>query len=325
MSERFVVTGGAGFIGCNLAQALNQRGHTDLLIVDNVDHPAKQENVDSLQLSDLIGIDDFRARVAENRLPEITTVFHLGACSSTTETDETYMMDNNTRYTRELCTWCLGHDVRFIYASSAATYGDGAKGYDDEDSLTPTLKPLNLYGVSKQEMDLWALKHKHLNRVVGLKYFNVFGPHENHKGYMRSVVNKAHVQILDTGRLELFRSEHPDYEDGKQLRDFVYVKDAVNVTLFFHDHPEVSGLFNCGTGTARSWLDLGNAVFAAMNRHPEIRFIDLPEQLKGKYQYFTEASTTKLRAAGYTAHFTPLETAVQDYVQNFLTECPPTQ
>jgi ADP-L-glycero-D-manno-heptose 6-epimerase len=269
-------------------------------------------------MDDLLGIDAFRKQVAEDRLPDIDTVFHLGACSSTTETNEAYMMDNNTAYTRELCEWCLRHDVRFIYASSAATYGDGSRGYDDDDSITPSLEPLNLYGVSKQDMDLWALRNGHLDRVVGLKYFNVFGPHENHKGYMRSVINKAYLQIQDHGDLALFRSEHPDYEDGKQLRDFVYVKDAVNVTLFFHDHRDVSGLFNCGTGIARTWLDLGHAVFAAMDREPDIRFIDLPAELKGKYQYFTQAATDKLRAAGYTAAFTPLEDAVADYLRGYL-------
>jgi ADP-L-glycero-D-manno-heptose 6-epimerase len=207
-----------------------------------------------------------------------------------------------------------------VYASSAATYGDGAQGYDDDDVVTPTLKPLNMYAYSKQMFDLWALKHGLLESIVGLKYFNVYGPYEDHKGDMRSVMEKSFEQIRATGEVKLFKSYRPEYKDGEQKRDFIYVKDAVDVTLHFAlqapDAP--GGLFNCGTGEARSWLDLARAVFAAVGKEPRIEFIEMPEHLKGKYQYFTEASTKKLRAAGYERSFTSLEDGVREYVQGYL-------
>ena len=199
------------------------------------------------------------------------TVFHLGANSSTTEKNASHLVENNYRFTRELCEWCLHHDIRFIYASSAATYGDGSLGYSDSDDITPTLKPLNMYGWSKQMFDLWALRHQLFDRIVGLKYFNVYGPREDHKGDMRSVINKAYHQVLETGEVKLFKSYRPEYKDGEQARDFVFVKDAVAATLFFNDHRNVNGLFNCGTGKARTWNDLAKAVFAAMRRPAEDR------------------------------------------------------
>jgi len=205
-----------------------------------------------------------------------------------------------------------------VYASSAATYGDGSFGYDDDDHATLSLQPLNMYGYSKQMFDLWALSHGLFDRIVGLKYFNVFGPHEEHKGDMRSVVHKAYGQVLTRGYLELFKSDKPEYADGEQMRDFIYVRDVVDVTLHFAQNRKQSGLLNCGAGKARTWVALATAVFTALELPVDIRFIEMPDALKGKYQYFTQAKTEKLRAAGYTAPFTELEDAVRDYVVNYL-------
>lgn len=318
MSVQFIVTGGAGFIGRNVVEALNQRGSDNILIVDHLGGDEKWKNLIGLRFEDVMSIDDFRNLIGEYTFDELETVFHLGACSSTTEKDADYLIDNNYRYTREVCEWCLSNDVRLIYASSAATYGDGALGYSDKDEQTPGYRPLNMYGLSKHLFDLWALRNHLFDRIVGLKYFNVFGPHEDHKADMRSVVHKAYGQILSTGTVELFKSYRDDYADGEQCRDFVYVKDAVDVSLFFHNHQEVSGIFNCGSGNARTWKDLVNALFAAMGREPAIEFIDMPETLRDQYQYFTEADVGKLRTAGYERAFTPLEKAVKDYVKGHL-------
>ena len=262
--------------------------------------------------------DDFLFALRNDSLGKVDAVFHLGANSSTTEKNASHLVENNYRFTRELCEWCLHHDIRFIYASSAATYGDGSLGYSDSDDVTPTLRPLNMYGWSKQMFDLWALRHGLFDRIAGLKYFNVYGPREDHKGDMRSVIHKAYHQILETGEVKLFKSYRPEYKDGEQVRDFVFVKDAVAVTLFFDDNRNVNGLFNCGTGKARTWNDLVKAVFAAMGRPPKITYIDMPETLREKYQYRTEADMTKLREAGYEEPFTSLEDGVADYVKNYL-------
>ncbi len=314
-TPHLIVTGGAGLIGSNLIRALNQRGLQDITVVDDLNHPAKEANLKPLAFARYLDKAAFRESFLSDREPAAETVFHLGACSSTTEQDADYLDDNNRRYTRQLCDWCLAHDTRFIYASSAATYGDGSRGYDDSDTLLPELEPLNLYGQSKQRFDHEALAAGLLDRIAGLKYFNVYGPGEAHKGDMRSVVFKAYHQIRDNGHLQLFRSHREGYADGEQLRDFVFVDDAVAVTLFFHDHREVSGIFNCGTGQARTWLDLGRAVFAAMGREPDIRFIDMPAAIRDKYQYYTQAETRKLRAAGYDRPFTTLEDGVRRYIE----------
>lgn len=317
-SPTFIVTGGAGFIGCNLVAALNARGHTNIIIADSLNHPDKQKNLDGLKFSEYLDKDDFRERFLSGDQPPVTTVFHLGACSSTTETSAEYLNDNNLLYTQQLCEWSIANGARFIYASSAATYGDGELGYSDNDKLTPQLKPLNLYGNSKQNFDLWAMDKGLFSKITGLKYFNVYGPHEDHKDSMRSLVNKAYAQILETGKLKLFKSHIEGWEDGKQERDFVYVKDAVAVTLYFHDNPTTSGLFNCGTGIARTWVDLANATFAAMGREPNIEFIDMPESIRDKYQYHTKADPSKLEAAGCKAPSTSIEDGVRDYIQNYL-------
>lgn len=323
MKSAVIVTGGAGFIGRNLIAALNHRGENQIYVVDTLGRDEKWRNLAGLVFEDIWGIADFRQRVRENRLPKVRTIFHLGACSATDEADADYLLDNNYRTTRELCEWAQHAGTRFIYASSAATYGNGELGYDDSDEITLRLRPLNMYGYSKHMFDLWALRSARLKSIAGIKYFNVFGPGEDHKGHMRSVVNKAAAQIVEHGRVQLFRSHHPQYAHGQQLRDFVYVKDAVAQTLFYHDRPDVSGLFNCGTGQARSWLDLANAVFAALGREPVIEFIEMPDAIRDKYQYFTQADMTKARHAGYTHQPASLEASVKNYVQNHLQPAAP--
>src|SRR5690606_5718803 len=230
-----------------------------------------------------------------------------------------YLIDNNYTVTKELAEWSLSRGTRFIYASSAATYGDGAEGMDDRMEDLTRLRPLNMYGYSKQLFDLHAQRQGWLGQIVGLKYFNVFGPNEDHKGDMRSLVNKAFQQIQASGKVQLFKSYKPEYRDGEQMRDFLYVKDAVEMTLHFADQaPSVGGLFNLGSGEANTWLTLANAIFAALGRDPRIEFIDMPEVLQGKYQYYTKADITKLRATGYDRAMTSLPQAVRDYVQNYL-------
>ncbi len=315
---KFIVTGGAGLIGSNIVRELNSRGCTDILVVDHLNHPGKQANLDSLKYAEYMDRTEFRKSFLSGGTGAVSGVFHLGACSSTTETNQAYLDDNNTGYTKDLCEWSLENGARFVYASSAATYGAGEYGYSDSDSVTPLLKPLNLYGWSKQKFDLWAMSSGMLGKIAGLKYFNVFGPGEDHKGDMRSVVNKAYRQIGETGRISLFKSYRPGWADGCQDRDFVYVKDAAKVTLWLYDHPEVNGIFNCGTGCARTWLDLARALFKAMGRDEAIDFIDMPEQLRDKYQYHTQAEMSKLRERGCHTAFRSLEDAVDDYVRTYL-------
>jgi len=242
----------------------------------------------------------------------------LGACSSTTERDAAYLIENNFEYTKNLCAWTLGRHARFVYASSAATYGDGERGMDDKNDALHRLRPLNMYGYSKHLFDLYAQRTGLLKSVIGLKYFNVYGPNEDHKGDMRSVVAKAFEQILTTGTLSLFKSHRPDFEDGKQRRDFLYVKDAVEATLHLAERPLAGGLYNVGSGEARTWVELAHAVFAALGRDPRIEFVDMPETLRGKYQYHTCADVAKLRQTQFTTQFTSLEDAVRDYVINYL-------
>ena len=318
MSSRVVVTGAAGFIGRNMVAELNARGVDDLLLVDNLGSDEKWRNLVGLRYDDILDAQQFLARVEAESLPGIDAIIHLGACSATTEHDAGFLLRNNSQYTRTLCEWSLRHGARFIYASSAATYGDGSKGYDDDLSTLDQLAPLNMYGYSKHMFDLWAQKHGLLDRIVGMKYFNVYGPFEDHKEDMRSVVQKSYQQIKSTGMVKLFKSYRPEYADGEQLRDFIFVKDAVAMTLYFLENRGVSGLFNCGTGRARSWKALATAVFAAMDIPPVIEFIEMPESLKGKYQYFTQAEMARMRAAGYSAPFTSLEDGVREYVTDYL-------
>lgn len=313
-----VVTGGAGFIGSALCAALNRRGRTDLWIADAADHPEKPRTLAALQYEACLDRDVFLQKVLEKSLPTPEAVFHLGACSSTTETDVAFLTRNNVQYTESLARYCLDRGVRFIYASSAATYGDGTLGYADDESRLETLRPLNPYGHSKQAFDLIAKREGWLRDIVGLKYFNVYGPNEYHKEDMRSMVLKGFHQVRDEGRLRLFKSHRPEYEDGGQVRDFLYVPDAVDMTLFFLDHPEVSGIFNVGSGTARSWNTLAAALFAAMEKPSVIEYFPMPESIRGQYQHHTEAQMDKLRQAGCAVTATPLEEGIGDYVRNYL-------
>ena len=321
LDGRILVTGGAGFIGSALVWALNERGHRNIVVCDMRRNATKGRNLEPLKFREFIEAPALRSGLARNpaAFGKFSAVFHLGACSSTFEANATYLMDNNTEFTRELAGWSLAAGARFIYASSGATYGDGSQGMDDKDPALERLRPLNLYGYSKHLFDLDARERGWLRRIVGLKYFNVFGPNEEHKGVMRSVVSKAHQQIKRTGRVSLFKSYNPRYKDGGQMRDFLYVKDAVEMTLHFAERgSKAGGLFNLGSGEANTWLTLASGIFSALDRTAKIDFIDMPQELKAKYQYFTKADISKLRGSGYTRPVTPLKEAVSDYVRNYL-------
>ncbi len=314
----YIVTGGAGFIGSAFVWKLNQLGIDDILVVDNLGSTQKWKNLVNLRYYDYIHKDEFLEELYSNRFSRIEAIVHMGACSSTTELDADYLMENNFHYTKELSKFCLANNIRFIYASSAATYGDGSLGFSDEHSIIPRLKPLNMYGYSKQLFDLWALKKGILDKIVGIKFFNVYGPNEYHKGDMKSVVCKAFYQIRETGKLKLFKSYKPEYKHGEQKRDFVYIKDCVDVMAWFLEKKDVNGIFNLGTGEARTWNDLAKAVFSAMGVDTNIDYIDMPLAIRDKYQYFTQAEMKKLKDAGYNKDFTSLEDAVKDYIQNYL-------
>ena len=313
-----IVTGGAGFIGSALVHELNQNGIEDIWVVDDIDHYEKQNNLDALNFTRCVGKDDFLKEVAGLKIPTCSAILHMGACSSTTETNEAYLRKNNFEYTQSLAEYCLKKDVRFIYASSAATYGVGENGYSDDESLLETLTPLNLYGYSKQWFDLWAKETGALKTIVGLQYFNVFGPNEYHKGDMQSMVRKGFLQVRDANALNLFKSYKPGYGDGGQERDFLYVRDAVAMTLFFLEHKDIGGIFNVGSGKARNWNDLASAVFQALNKKLNIKYIEMPESIRNQYQYHTCAEMDKIRSAGYTEAITSLEDGVLDYVKNYL-------
>jgi ADP-L-glycero-D-manno-heptose 6-epimerase len=310
-----IVTGGAGFIGSAIVWRLNELGYDDILIVDRADETDKWKNLAPLKFSDYIDADDFLDDVGLHKNTD--TIFHMGACSSTTETDADYMIRNNFQYTKDLADFAAANDIRFIYASSAATYGDGSAGMNDGTDNLDKLRPLNIYGFSKQMFDEFAARNGMFEKIVGLKYFNVFGPNENHKGDMRSLVNKAFDQICETGKLNLFKSANPDYADGEFGRDFVYIKDAVEMTLHFMERKE-GGLFNVGSGRINTWNALADAIFKALDRPKNVEFIDMPENLRDRYQYHTQADLTRIRNAGYTAETTPLDEAVADYVRNYL-------
>lgn len=311
-SRRILVTGGAGMIGSAVVWHLNRLGHDRILIADRMDHSEKWRNLVPLRFLDYIDADDLL-----KTLPDAGAVFHLGACSATTEKDSGFLMRNNFEYTKTLAHWAVSNNARFVYASSAATYGAREDGFSEELPLH-TLRPLNMYGYSKHLFDQYAAAAGLLPHIAGLKYFNVFGPNEDHKGDMRSVVHKSFHQIQSTGRMHLFRSHRPGFADGCQQRDFLYVKDAVAMTLHLAQTPAANGLYNLGSGIAHTWLDLANAIFAALGREPDIEFIPMPEALRGKYQYRTCAAIDKLRASGYTPAITPLAAAVADYVQGYL-------
>jgi len=315
----YIVTGGAGFIGSAVVWQLNRQGIDRIVVVDRLGTGDKWRNLAQLAFDDYLDKDELLDRLEANQLgARPRAIVHLGACSSTTEVDADYLMANNYRYTRRLAEWALAHSVRFIYASSAATYGDGSIGYRDEDATTARLVPLNKYGYSKQLVDRWALASGALAKIVGLKFFNVFGPNEYHKGSMASVVYKAFGQVREGGRVKLFKSYVPQYGDGDQQRDFVYVKDCAAVIAWLLEHDEVAGLFNLGSGAARSWNDLANAVFAAADKRPVIEYVEMPASLVGQYQNFTQAEMAKLTATGCPVRFHTLEEAVSDYVRGYL-------
>ncbi|MCH7918603.1 MAG: ADP-glyceromanno-heptose 6-epimerase [Planctomycetes bacterium] len=316
-----IVTGGAGFIGSALVAALNRREITDILIVDELCTSDKWKNLPALQFSDYMEKQDFLDLVVENQVPEeVETIFHLGACSSTTEQDLSYLVKNNFEFTKWLALWAVESKIRFVYASSAATYGDGAQGFDDDQEALHRLRPLNPYGYSKQLFDLWARETGLLKEIVGLKYFNVFGPNEYHKGDMRSYALKGFDQIKATGKVKLFKSGDSRYDHGEYVRDFIYVKDAVEMTLFFMDNPGVAGIYNVGTGQARTWNDYVRAIFAALDSAPEIEYVEMPAAIAGQYQYYTQANMERLRHAGYAKATQRLEDSVRDYVQNYLAQ-----
>ena len=314
-----VITGSAGFIGSALVWGLNRRGFDDILIVDALGSDDRWRNLVSLRFRDVVHKDDFPEKLERGDFGDnIDGIIHMGACSDTTERNADFLLRNNYEYTKRIALWCIARKKRFVYASSGATYGNGSKGFYDAHETLPSLKPLNMYGYSKQLVDMWVLRNGFWDKIAGLKYFNVFGPNEYHKGEMRSVVHKAFGQIASIGKVRLFKSYKPEYKDGWQMRDFLYVKDAVEMTLFVYEHGDVNGIFNIGTGKARSFYDLVMAVFLAMEKEPKIEYIEMPEQIREKYQYFTQAEMNKLRKFGYDAPITTLEDGVSDYLKNYL-------
>ncbi len=309
-----VLTGGAGFIGSVLLWKLNSMGLSDILVVDEKDISDRKGNLSNKKYTDYLDKDLFLQQLKANKFKgKIEAIIHIGACSSTLVQDADYFNKNNFQYTRDLSIWCVNNGAIFLYASSAATYGDGSLGYSDDDENTLKLKPLNLYGKSKQDFDVWALKNNYLNKITGFKFFNVYGPNEYHKGDMRSIIAKSFDEVLKEKRIRLFKSYKPEYKDGEQKRDFIYVKDAVDVVCYFLEHPDKTGIFNVGTGMARTWNDLAQGLFSGLNLDLNIEYIEMPELLKPRYQYFTEAVLLKLRNAGYAKEFTSLKDGIKDY------------
>jgi ADP-L-glycero-D-manno-heptose 6-epimerase len=329
-----IVTGGTGFIGSNLVAALEEAGHHDIVVVDWLGQGDKWRNIAKRELRDIVNPENLFSYL-DKHADEVEIIFHLGAISSTTETDVDLIKETNIVLSARLWDWCTTHEKRFIYASSAATYGDGSQGFKDEQHMhsLAKLRPLNAYGWSKNMVDrrnarLWYAHHndkdvKVPSQWVGLKFFNVYGPNEYHKGEQMSVVCKLYPQIKAGEVAKLFKSHHPNYEDGGQLRDFIYVKDCVSVLLWLYRNKRVNGIYNVGTGQARSFKDLALSVFAAADKEPHIHYSDMPAQLRNKYQYFTEAPMDKLREEGYDKPFTSLEEGVKDYVQSYLSKDDP--
>lgn len=317
-----VVTGGAGFIGSALVWALNQRGQENIIIVDNLNTSEKWKNLRALKFVDYYSREDFLHQIKTRGLPwNLSAILHMGACSTTTEKDSSYLMCNNYEYTKILSEYAISSGIRFLYASSGATYGDGELGFDDSEQNLDKFRPLNMYGYSKHLFDQHAHRWQQLDKIAGLKFFNVFGPNEYHKGEMASKIFKAYHELKTEGKLKLFKSYNENYADGASLRDFVYVKDVVKVTLQIMDNPLLNGLFNIGTGIPRSWNDLAKAIGSAMPDEAKGEFIDyieMPEYLKNKYQYYTCASIDKLRNKGIHHQFMTLEESVNDYITTYL-------
>ncbi|GAB4338745.1 MAG: ADP-glyceromanno-heptose 6-epimerase [Flammeovirgaceae bacterium] len=317
-----IITGAAGFIGSCLVSKLNSLGFNHLILVDDFSKTEKHKNLEGKRFIDKVDREDFiNQEWLKNHHREVEFVFHIGARTDTTEFNTHVFNHLNLEYTQKIWNACVEYQLPLIYASSAATYGLGELGYDDDEKIIPQLKPLNPYGVSKNEFDIWALKQEKKPFFwAGLKFFNVYGPNEYHKGRMASVVFHAYHQIKKTGEMKLFRSHRPDYKDGEQKRDFIYVKDLLEVIIFLMHHRKNSGIYNLGTGQARTFLDLVRNTFKAMGIAENISFIDTPLDIRDKYQYFTEANMQKLRKIGYDKSFTSLEEGVKDYVQNYLTK-----
>ena len=316
----YIVTGGAGLIGSAVVWELNRRGVDDILLVDHLGTSDKWKNLRALAFADYLEKDEFRSRLASGAFngARIEGVIHMGACSATTERDASYLADNNFLAAKELAEYCLGRGIRFLYASSCATYGDGSRGYVDDESRIEELRPMNMYGYSKQMFDLWAKRRGALAKITGCKFSNVYGPNERHKGEMRSVVLRAFEQISETGTLKLFRSYRPEYADGEQMRDFLYVKDAVDMILFLFGHPRGFGLYNIGSGRAETWNALAAAAFEALGKPVRIEYVDMPEHLRDRYQYYTKAEMGKLKALGYEREATTLHDAVIDDIRGYL-------
>ncbi len=308
---RYILTGGAGFIGANVLRALNARGVDDLLVIDHLTNTGKWRNLAGARFAHYADRAEALALLRTLGNNSVEAVIHLGACSATTEQDEGFLLANNTVFSKQLLELSRERGWRFLYASSGATYGDGSKGFHDTEQ---NLTPLNCYGYSKHLFDQWVRRQQWPQQVAGMKFFNVYGPYEYHKGPMASMVFHGYHQILRSGMLRLFRSYRPEVPDGDQQRDFVFVSDAVSVLLFLLDHPEVNGIVNVGSGAARTFNDLAHALFSALGRPPAIEYIEMPDTLRGKYQYQTEADLATLRAIGYTAPVTKLADGVQQEV-----------
>jgi ADP-L-glycero-D-manno-heptose 6-epimerase len=314
----YIVTGAAGLIGSAIVWELNRRNINDILLIDHLGTSDKWKNLRALQYTDYLEKDVFRELLSTEEFNNVEAIIHMGACSATTETDASYLVDNNYNYTLELAELALSNNIKFIYASSAATYGDGSLGYDDNEENMEKLRPMNMYGYSKQMFDLWAKKHSVLDKITGVKFTNVFGPNELHKAGMRSVVCRAFEQIKATGKVKLFKSYRPEYADGEQKRDFLYVKDAVDMVLFLLGREDGDGIVNIGSGRAETWNSLVKAAFSAMGKEPEIEYIEMPEELRDRYQYYTKAEMGKLKSLGYDKEARPLTESVKDYICNYL-------
>lgn len=312
---KIALTGAAGFIGSCLLWKLNEQGYDTIFTVDRLDTTDKWRNLVGKRFADYFDADDFIDMVEEGVFDDLDVIIHMGACTSTTLDDSYYYMKNNYEYTKRLAIFAEKKNVRFLYASSAATYGDGSRGFSDDDAATPELQPLNMYGYSKHLFDLWVLHNNLQKKFTGFKFFNVFGPNEYHKGDMMSLICKRFESVRRDKKIGLFKSCRNDYGDGEQKRDFIYVKDAVKIVDFFMQNPDKTGIYNVGTGRAHSWNDVARGMFAVLDLPVNIEYIEMPEALKDKYQYFTEADTTKLRAAGCTPDFYPLEDAIREYTE----------
>ncbi len=313
-----IVTGAAGFIGSCLIKRLNQDNFNAIIAVDLFGDPAKEKNLSGAKVKEFVDRENFMSWLDKN-YELVDFIFHIGAKTDTSEFDTVLLNRMNTQYTKDIWTRCIQYQIPLVYASSAATYGLGETGYDDDESKIHLLKPLNPYGQSKQDFDVWALQQKDKPFFwAGLKFFNVYGPNEYHKGRMASVIWHAFNQISKTEKMKLFRSHNPQFKDGEQMRDFVYVKDVVEVCIFLMHHRKNSGIYNLGSGKARTFLDLTRSVFKAMGKIEDIEFIDTPVDIRDKYQYFTEANMEKLKKIGYSKPFHSLEAGTEDYVKNYL-------